>query len=61
MRKATILVSDTDWLVQSEKQARSLKFQIKLKRGCTICVGKTKTLISCAVMAAQLLFVTVCV
>ena len=34
--------------VQSQKQARSLSFW---KRNCTICVSKTKVLISCAVTA----------
>ena len=46
MRKPTILVltrSDTNQAVQSQKQARSLKF---LKRKCTIPVVKTKALIN---------------
>ena len=39
--------SYTNRPVQSQKKARSLKF--KKKRDCTICVAKTKALISCAV------------
>ena len=38
--------------VQSQKIARSLKFRIfRKKRDCTICVAKTKALISNAVTA----------
>ena len=45
--------SDTNQDVQSQKQARNLKFHIKEKeRDCTICVAKTKALISCAVFFA---------
>ena len=57
MRKPTIWVptrSGTNRTVQSQKQARSLKIRVKVKRYCTICVAKTKALISCAV-AAQLI------
>ena len=35
--------------VQSQKGARILKFWIKKKRCSTICVAKTKMLLSCAV------------
>ena len=41
--------SDTNQAVQSQKQARSLKF--RKKRKCTIRVAKTKALISFAVTA----------
>ena len=41
--------SDTNQAAQSQKQARSLKF--KKKRKCTICVAKTKALISFVVTA----------
>ena len=41
--------SDTNQAAQSQKQARSLKFVFKKKRDCTICVEKTKELISFAV------------
>ena len=61
MRKPTIWVptrSDTNRAVQSQKQARSLKFRIKEEErlyypccDCTIRVAKTKVLISCAVTA----------
>ena len=44
--------SDKNQPVQSQKRARSLKFQ---KRDCTIRVAKTKALMSCAVSAVQLL------
>ena len=40
--------SDTNWPVQLQKQARSLKFRIKKKRNRTIRVAKTKALISFA-------------
>ena len=53
MRKPTIWVptrSDTNRSVQSQKQARSLKFWIK-KKECTIHAGKSKALISFAVTA----------
>ena len=43
--------SDTNRPVQLQKRARSLKFWIKKKRKCTICVAKTKALISFAVTA----------
>ena len=36
--------SYTNRPVESQKKARSLKFQIKMKRDCTICVAKTKAL-----------------
>ena len=56
VRKPTMWLpnrSDTNQAVQSQKQARSLKFRIyfKKKRNCTIRVAKTKTLISFAVTA----------
>ena len=38
-------------LVQSQKQARSLKFQIEEEEECTICVAKTKVLICLIVFA----------
>ena len=38
--------ADTNQAVQSQKQARSLKFGFKKKRKCTIRVAKTKALIS---------------
>ena len=38
--------SDTNRSVQSLKKAGSLNFWVKLKRCCTICVAKTKALIS---------------
>ena len=41
--------SDTNRSVLSQKQARS--FGLKKKWDCTVCVAKTKTLISCAVNA----------
>ena len=37
---------DTNQAVQSQKQAKSLKFRIKKKRKCSIRVAKTKALIS---------------
>ena len=40
--------SDSDLTVQSQKQARSLKFR-NLRRKGIFCVVKTKTLIGCAV------------
>ena len=44
--------SDTNWAVQPQKQARSLKFWIfKKKKDCTLQVAKTKALISFAVTA----------
>ena len=51
MRKSTILVLTwygTNQPVQSQKQAIVLKFWIfkKKKRNCTICVAKTKAVIS---------------
>ena len=46
-----MIMSDTNQAVQSQKQARSLKFQIKKKRDCTIRVAKTKALISFTVSA----------
>ena len=50
---------DTNWAVQPQKQARSLKFRIlEEERLYTICAAKTKTLISCAV-TAQLICVFV--
>ena len=51
-RKPTIWVpirSDTNRLVQSQKQARSLKFWMKKMRDCTIRIAKTKALISFAI------------
>ena len=41
--------SVTNEAVQSQKQARSLKFRVKKIRKCTIRVAKTKALISFAV------------
>ena len=41
--------SNTNRTVQPQKMARGLKF--RKKRDCTICVAKTKALISCAVTA----------
>ena len=42
--------SDTNQDVQSQKQARNLKFRIEEKeRDCTMGVAKTKAVISCAV------------
>ena len=38
--------SDTNRAVQAQKQARNLKFGFRKKRKCTICVAKTKALIS---------------
>ena len=49
------LMSVTSWSLQSQKKAN---FRFKKKRDCTICVGKTKALISCAV-TAQLICVFV--
>ena len=47
--------SDTNWPVQSLKQARSLEFWIYLEEGlchpCTVSVAKSKALISFAVTA----------
>ena len=51
MKKPSNLGSDTNQPVQSQKQARSLKFRIKKKKDCTICAAKTKALISFAVTA----------
>ena len=44
-------MSDTNWSVPSQMKARSLNFRIKRKRHCTVCVVKTKALISFAVTA----------
>ena len=52
VRKPTIWVltrSDTNWAIQSQKQARNFGF--KKKRKCTIHIAKTKALISFAVTA----------
>ena len=38
--------SDTNQPVESQKQARSLNFRFKKKRGCTMRLAKTKGLIS---------------
>ena len=43
--------SDINRTVQSQKMVRGLNFVFYLKRGCTICVAKTKALISFAVTA----------
>ena len=43
--------SDTNQPVQAQKRARSLKFGFKKNKGCSICVAKTKALISFAVTA----------
>ena len=43
--------SDTNRPVESEKQAISLKFGFKKKRDCTVCVAKSRALISFAVTA----------
>ena len=54
MRKPTMWFSnrsDTNWAVQPQKQARSLKFWIFKKKDCTSRVAKTKALISFAVTA----------
>ena len=54
MRKPTMWFlnrSDTNWSVQSQKTARSLKFWIEEKRDCTFQVANTKVLISFAVIA----------
>ena len=54
MRKPAIWVptrSDKNQAVQSQKKARSLKFQFMKKRNFTIRVPKTKALISFAVTA----------
>ena len=40
--------------VQSQKQARSLKFRFKKKRDCTIGIVKAKALISCAVTVPKM-------
>ena len=51
-RKATMWFlnrSDTNPLVQSQKMARRLKFGLRKKRNCSICVVKIKALISFAV------------
>ena len=43
--------SVTNWSVQPQKVARSLKFRIGKKRNCTIRVAEIKVLISFAVTA----------
>ena len=43
--------SDTNRAVQPQKMVRDFKFRIRKYRDCTICVAKTKVLISCAVTA----------
>ena len=44
---------NTNSPVQSQKQARSLKFRFK-KRDCTTCIVKAKALISCAVTVPKM-------
>ena len=45
--------------VQPQTMARGLKFQILEAEDCTLCVGKTKALISCALSAKLLIYVFV--
>ena len=60
MRKTTIGLSiRSDTSLQSQRsRLEARNFGFKKKRDCTICVAKTKTLVSCAV-TAQLICVFV--
>ena len=54
MRKPTIWVStrsDTNWPVQSQKMAEAGNFDFRKQRNYTICVAKTKAMISFAITA----------
>ena len=48
-KKRFLTRTDTNQPVQSQKKVKSFKFQIHEEEGFTICVAKTKALISCAV------------
>ena len=57
MRKPSILVSDPNQPVQSQKQAKGLKFQTEQEVGLYyLCSEKQKTLISCAQLICVFVF-----
>ena len=52
--------SDTNQAVQSQRMARGWKFRYRKKRDWTICIAKTKALISCATAQLICVFVFAC-